>query len=92
MQTLNYDLTKAYLDLVIIYMTLMILLSRVEDRKAVLGLFNAAYEMVHQQRYSIFCIQFSKIMPLLLLLSVVANLPFFQLKNLVIQVFQDSAR
>lgn len=27
----------------------MILLSRVEDRKAVLGLFNAAHEMVHSQ-------------------------------------------
>ncbi|KAK3916021.1 Membrane-associated protein Hem [Frankliniella fusca] len=52
--TLNYDLTKAYLDLVITYMTLMILLSRVEDRKAVLGLFNAAYEMVHQQSDSSF--------------------------------------
>ncbi|KAJ1522587.1 hypothetical protein ONE63_001770 [Megalurothrips usitatus] len=52
--TLNYDLTKGYLDLVITYMTLMILLSRVEDRKAVLGLFNAAYEMVHQQSDSSF--------------------------------------
>lgn len=47
--TLNPDLTKAYLDLVITYVSLMILLSRVEDRKAVLGLFNAAHEMVHSQ-------------------------------------------
>lgn len=43
--TLNYELTKSYLDLVTTYVSLMILLSRVEDRKAVLGLFNAAYEM-----------------------------------------------
>ncbi|XP_039297547.1 membrane-associated protein Hem isoform X2 [Nilaparvata lugens] len=47
--TLNFELTKAYLDLVATYATLMILLSRVEDRKAVLGLFNAAHEMVHSQ-------------------------------------------
>ncbi|KAJ8688113.1 hypothetical protein QAD02_023908 [Eretmocerus hayati] len=47
--TVNFDLTKNYLDLVITYTTLMILLSRVEDRKAVLGLFNAAHEMVHNQ-------------------------------------------
>uniref|UniRef100_A0A6V7HS69 Membrane-associated protein Hem n=1 Tax=Bracon brevicornis TaxID=1563983 RepID=A0A6V7HS69_9HYME len=47
--TINFDLTKAYLDLVITYVSLMILLSKVEDRKAVLGLFNAAHEMVHSQ-------------------------------------------
>lgn len=40
-------MTKAYLDLVVAYVTLMILLSRVEDRKAVLGLFNTAHEMTH---------------------------------------------
>lgn len=49
-QTVNYELTRAYLDLVTTYVALMILLSRVEDRKAVLGLFNAAHEMVHNQR------------------------------------------
>ncbi|XP_076252392.1 nck associated protein 1 Hem [Rhynchophorus ferrugineus] len=45
--TVNFELTKNYLDLVITYVSLMVLLSRVEDRKAVLGLFNAAYEIVH---------------------------------------------
>jgi len=50
LQTLNFELTKAYLELVVTYVTLMVLLSRVEDRKAVLGLFNAAHEMVHNQR------------------------------------------
>ena len=47
--TVNFDLTRLYLDLVTIYVQLMILLSRVEDRKAVLGLFNAAHEMTHSQ-------------------------------------------
>lgn len=47
--TLNFELTKNYLDLVTTYVSLMILLSRVEDRKPVLGLFNAAHEMVHSQ-------------------------------------------
>lgn len=45
--TVNYDLTKGYLDLVVTYVSLMILLSRVDDRKAVLGLFNTAHEMSH---------------------------------------------
>ncbi|XP_058791431.1 membrane-associated protein Hem isoform X2 [Phymastichus coffea] len=45
----NFELTRGYLDLVASYASLMILLSRVEDRKAVLGLFNAAHELVHSQ-------------------------------------------
>ena len=45
--TVNFDLTKLYLDVVSLYVRLMVLLSRVEDRKAVLGLFNASHEMVH---------------------------------------------
>ena len=45
--SLNFDLTRLYLDVVCIYVRLLILLSRVDDRKAVLGLFNAAHEMVH---------------------------------------------
>lgn len=52
--TVNFDLTKGYLDLVVTYVTLMILLSRVEDRKAVLGLFNAAHELTHGQSDSSF--------------------------------------
>ncbi len=47
--TVNFDLTRLYLNVVTIYVRLMILLSRVEDRKAVLGLFNAAHEMIHMQ-------------------------------------------
>lgn len=48
--TLNFELAKNYLDLVTTYVALMILLSRVEDRKAVLGLFNAAFEMLNERR------------------------------------------
>ncbi|ENN72215.1 hypothetical protein HUJ04_009989 [Dendroctonus ponderosae] len=44
---INFDLTKNYLDLVTTYVALMILLSRVEDRKAVLGLYNASYESLN---------------------------------------------
>ena len=47
--TNNFDATRLYLNVVTIYVRLMILLSRVEDRKAVLGLFNAAHEMIHGQ-------------------------------------------
>ncbi|CAG0885765.1 unnamed protein product [Darwinula stevensoni] len=46
---LNYDMTKGYLDLMATYVSLMLLLARVEDRKAVLGLYNAAHEMTHNQ-------------------------------------------
>lgn len=42
---INIDLTVHYLDLVTRYIALMILLSRVDDRKAVLGLYNTAYEL-----------------------------------------------
>ena len=44
-QTLNYELTAAYLTLVVNYVSLLILLSRVDDRKAVLGLYNTAHEL-----------------------------------------------
>ncbi|PAV70365.1 hypothetical protein WR25_24412 [Diploscapter pachys] len=47
--SLNFDLTAGYLNLVVNLITLMILLSRVEDRKAVLGLFNAAYDLQNGQ-------------------------------------------
>lgn len=47
LQRVNFDLTKAYLDLIVTYVSLMILLSRVEDRKIVLGLYNVAYEIIH---------------------------------------------
>uniref|UniRef100_A0A6Q2XER7 Nck-associated protein 1 n=1 Tax=Esox lucius TaxID=8010 RepID=A0A6Q2XER7_ESOLU len=45
--TINFDLTKNYLDLVVTYTTLMMLLSRIEERKAIIGLYNYAHEMTH---------------------------------------------
>ncbi|KAL4635490.1 nck-associated protein 1 isoform X3 [Arapaima gigas] len=45
--TVNFDLTKNYLDLVVSYATLMLLLSRIEERKAIIGLYNYAHEMTH---------------------------------------------
>ena len=53
--TVNFHVTSLYLELVTIYIQLMILLSRVDDRKAVLGLFNAAYEMSQVLRVLLFC-------------------------------------
>ncbi|VDO42186.1 unnamed protein product [Haemonchus placei] len=47
--SLNYELTAGYLNLVVNLICLMILLSRVDDRKVVLGLFNAAYDLTHVQ-------------------------------------------
>ncbi|VDM37485.1 unnamed protein product [Toxocara canis] len=46
---LNYDLTAGYMNLVVNLICVMVLLSRVDDRKAVLGLFNAAFEMTNGQ-------------------------------------------
>uniref|UniRef100_A0A9J2PDS2 Membrane-associated protein gex-3 n=1 Tax=Ascaris lumbricoides TaxID=6252 RepID=A0A9J2PDS2_ASCLU len=47
--TLNYDLTAGYMNVVVNLICIMVLLSRVDDRKAVLGLFNAAFEMANGQ-------------------------------------------
>ncbi|OZC10769.1 Membrane-associated protein gex-3 family protein [Onchocerca flexuosa] len=47
--TTSYDLTAGYMNLVINLVCLMVLLSRVDDKKAVLGLFNAAYELSNGQ-------------------------------------------
>ncbi|XP_067656118.1 nck-associated protein 1-like isoform X1 [Haliotis asinina] len=45
--TSNFDLTRNYLDLISTYVSIMILVSKVEDRKTVLGLFNVAHEFLH---------------------------------------------
>ncbi|XP_052216371.1 membrane-associated protein Hem-like isoform X3 [Dreissena polymorpha] len=47
--TINFDLCKNYLDLVTTYVSIMILVSKVEDRKAVLSLYNVAHEFMHGQ-------------------------------------------
>uniref|UniRef100_A0A2P2IAK1 Membrane-associated protein Hem-like n=1 Tax=Hirondellea gigas TaxID=1518452 RepID=A0A2P2IAK1_9CRUS len=50
----SFELTKNYLDLVTNYVCLMVLLSRVDDRKPVLGLFNIAHDLVNNQGDSSF--------------------------------------
>ncbi|XP_065648480.1 nck-associated protein 1 homolog isoform X3 [Hydra vulgaris] len=47
--TLNFELTKAYFDLMTTYASIFLLMSKVEDRKAVLSLFNHAIEMQKTQ-------------------------------------------
>uniref|UniRef100_A0A8C8RPF9 NCK associated protein 1 like n=1 Tax=Pelusios castaneus TaxID=367368 RepID=A0A8C8RPF9_9SAUR len=42
----NYDFTKNYLDLVVTYTSVILLLSRIEDRKALIGMYNCAHEMI----------------------------------------------
>ncbi|XP_076116143.1 nck-associated protein 1-like isoform X9 [Mytilus galloprovincialis] len=44
---LNYDLTKQYLDLMTTYVSIMVLVSKVDDRRLVLSLFNVAHEFLH---------------------------------------------
>ncbi|KAM6994069.1 nck-associated protein 1-like [Passerculus sandwichensis] len=44
---INYDLTKGYLDLVVTYVSLVLLLARAEERRLLLGLYQCAHEMSH---------------------------------------------
>uniref|UniRef100_A0A8B9CM25 NCK associated protein 1 like n=1 Tax=Anser brachyrhynchus TaxID=132585 RepID=A0A8B9CM25_9AVES len=43
----NYDFTKGYLDLVVTYVSLVLLLARTEDRRALVGMYHCAHEMSH---------------------------------------------
>ncbi|XP_053147281.1 nck-associated protein 1-like isoform X3 [Hemicordylus capensis] len=43
----NYDFTKNYLDLIVTYASVILLLSRIDDRKALIGLYHCAHEMTH---------------------------------------------
>ncbi|NXN92888.1 NCKPL protein, partial [Rhinopomastus cyanomelas] len=44
---INYDFTKSYLDLVVTYVSLILLLARTEDRRLLLGTYHCAHEMSH---------------------------------------------
>ncbi|XP_071655950.1 nck-associated protein 1-like isoform X1 [Patagioenas fasciata] len=44
---INYDFTKGYLDLVVTYVSLVLLLARTEDRRLLIGLYHCAHEMSH---------------------------------------------
>ncbi|XP_074659971.1 nck-associated protein 1-like [Tubulanus polymorphus] len=45
--SLNFNLTMGYLELISMYVSIMLLLYRIEDRKAVIGLYNCAHELLH---------------------------------------------
>ncbi|NXA43326.1 NCKPL protein, partial [Eudromia elegans] len=43
----NYDFTKGYLDLVVTYVSLVLLLARTEERRVLVGMYHCAHEMIH---------------------------------------------
>uniref|UniRef100_A0A672YG36 NCK associated protein 1 like n=1 Tax=Sphaeramia orbicularis TaxID=375764 RepID=A0A672YG36_9TELE len=43
----NFDFTKNYLDLITTYTSVIITLSRIDDKKALVGMFNCAHEMTN---------------------------------------------
>uniref|UniRef100_A0A8C2JH84 NCK associated protein 1 like n=1 Tax=Cyprinus carpio TaxID=7962 RepID=A0A8C2JH84_CYPCA len=43
-RAVNFDLTKNYLDLIVTYASVFYMLSRIDDKKAIVGLYNCAYE------------------------------------------------
>lgn len=44
--TLCFDLTSSYLDLIVKYVSLLMLMTRIEERKAIIGLYNHAHDML----------------------------------------------
>ncbi|XP_036064892.1 nck-associated protein 1-like isoform X1 [Onychomys torridus] len=44
---LNFDFTRNYLDLIVTYTSVILLLSRIEDRRILIGMYNCAHEMLH---------------------------------------------
>ncbi|KAK3512968.1 hypothetical protein QTP70_033400 [Hemibagrus guttatus] len=44
-RTVNFDFTKNYLDLIITYASVILMLSRVDERKVLIGMYNCAYEL-----------------------------------------------
>ena len=50
-QHVNYDFTKSYLDLVVTYVSLVLLLARTEDRRVLIGMYHCAHEMSHGTRW-----------------------------------------
>ncbi|GAB1299944.1 Nck-associated protein 1-like [Apodemus speciosus] len=44
---INFDFTRSYLDLIVTYTSVILLLSRIEDRRILIGMYNCAHEMLH---------------------------------------------
>lgn len=49
-QSVNFDFTKNYLDLITNYASVIIMLSRIDDKKTLVGMFNCAHEMTNGAR------------------------------------------
>ncbi|XP_068598431.1 nck-associated protein 1-like [Brachionichthys hirsutus] len=45
--TVNFDFTKNYLDLIATYTSVIIMLSRIDEKKALVGMYNCAHEMTN---------------------------------------------
>ncbi|XP_066114604.1 nck-associated protein 1-like isoform X1 [Saccopteryx bilineata] len=45
--SLNFDFTRSFLDLIVTYTSVILLLSRIEDRRVLIGMYNCAHEMLH---------------------------------------------
>ncbi|XP_069826350.1 nck-associated protein 1-like isoform X2 [Dendropsophus ebraccatus] len=45
----NYTFTKNYLDLIVTYFSVVLLMSRIDDRKTLVALYNCAFEMLQGQ-------------------------------------------
>lgn len=46
---INYTFTKSYLDLIVTYFSVILLMSRIDDRKTLTALYNCAFEMLQGQ-------------------------------------------
>ncbi|XP_061641243.1 nck-associated protein 1-like isoform X2 [Phyllopteryx taeniolatus] len=47
---INFDFTKSYLDLIITYTSVIVTLARIDEKKALVGMFNCAHEMTKGSR------------------------------------------
>lgn len=50
-QLVNFDFTKNYLDLIVTYASVILMLSRIDDKKALVGMYNCAHEMTNGSRW-----------------------------------------
>lgn len=50
-QAVNFDFTKNYLDLIVTYTAVILMLSRIDDKKALVGMYNCAHEMANGSRW-----------------------------------------
>lgn len=50
-QVVNFDFTKNYLDLIVTYTSVILMLSRIDDKKVLVGMYNCAHEMTNGSRW-----------------------------------------